>query len=314
MAALLSWLVATACLAAGGLTLMRGLNQVSAGHLALRRFREQIAPAQGGARLAARGRDLLVRFGRKVAGGEAESGLQLLVQQAGFTGASMPFLFLGARLAAALAAAALVLLPAWAAHGAPQARNAGIAFFSGVLVYRGATILLKLRVEHRRGAIRRELPYVLDLLLMVLESGVSIDQALQHATAQLGRAAPVTGRILARTIADIEDGTPYDKALDRLAQRLVIHEGRDFAGLLKQNLFQGGELGPPLRRLAGDIGEARLAHARAQLGRKSVLLTAAMLVFFMPVLMIALAGPAVSDLMGTLHHVAHDLENRRLNR
>ena len=84
MAALLSWLVATACLAAGGMTLVRGLNQVSAGHLALRRFREQIAPVRGGARLAARGRDLLVRFGRKVAGGEAESGLQLLVQQAGF--------------------------------------------------------------------------------------------------------------------------------------------------------------------------------------------------------------------------------------
>jgi hypothetical protein len=36
-----------------------------------------------------------------------------------------------------------------------------------------------------------------------------------------------------------------------------------------------------------------------------------MLAFFMPVLMIALAGPAVSDVMGTLRHVAHDLENSR---
>jgi hypothetical protein len=36
-----------------------------------------------------------------------------------------------------------------------------------------------------------------------------------------------------------------------------------------------------------------------------------MLVFFMPVLMVALAGPAVSDVIETLGHVAHDLQNSR---
>lgn len=314
MAAFLSWLTAMACLAAGGMMLVRGLQEASAEHLALRRFHEQVAPAAGGAALAARGQALLVRLGRAIAGGEAESGLQLLLQQAGLGGASTPFLFLALRLVAALAAAALVLLPAGLAHGTIHPRDAASAFFFGFLAYRGATIALKLRAGHRQHAIRRELPYVLDLLLMVLESGVSIDQALQYTAGQLGRTAPVTGQILRRTIADIEDGTPYDKALDRLAMRLAVNEGRDFAGLLKQNLFQGGELAPPLRRLAGDVSEARLAHAREQMGKKSVLLTAAMLVFFMPVLMIALAGPAVSDLVGTLHHVAHDLDNQGINR
>jgi tight adherence protein C len=219
-----------------------------------------------------------------------------------------------ARLLATLAVAALILLPAGLAHGAISKRSAAAALILGFAVYRGAATLLKLRAEQRRREIRRELPYVLDLLLMVLESGVSIDQALQHTAAQLGRTAPVSGEILSRTIAEIEDGTPYDKALDRLAGRLAVSEGRDFAGLLKQNLFQGGELGAPLRRLAADIGDARLAHAREQMGRKSVLLTVVMLIFFMPVLMIALAGPAVSDLMGTLGHVAQDLNQRRTHR
>jgi tight adherence protein C len=146
---------------------------------------------------------------------------------------------------------------------------------------------------------------------MVLDSGVSVDQALHHVSLQIGRVAPLCAQMLGRYIADTEDGMPYDKALDRLAQRLAISEGRDFAGLLKQNLFQGGELSQPLRRLATDISETRLAYAREQLGRKSVLLTLVMLAFFMPVLLIAIAAPAVSDVLGTLHHVASDMQNAR---
>jgi tight adherence protein C len=309
----LSWLTAMACLAAGGMLLVRGLEEISAGHLTLRRFREQIAPLPGGTRLALRSRELLIRLGRRIAGGEPDGELQLLLLQAGFSGPALPFLFVAARFLAALTGAAILLLPAWAAHGI-KPRNAAAAFVFGFIIYRGATILLKARMEHRCREIRRELPYVLDLLLMVLDSGVSIDQALSHAAAQLGRTAPVTGQILARTIADIDDGTPYDKALDKLAQRLAVREGRDFAGLLKQNLFQGGELGPALRRLASDISEARLGFAREQMGKKSVMLTMVMLAFFMPVLMIALAGPAVSDLMGTLKHAAHDIETRKTDR
>ena len=94
----------------------------------------------------------------------------------------------------------------------------------------------------------------------------------------------------------------------------AISEGRDFTGLLKQNLFQGGELAQPLRRLATDISETRLSLAREQMGRKSVLLTLVMLAFFMPVLLIAIAAPAISDVLGTLHHVAQDMNASRIRK
>jgi tight adherence protein C len=138
-----------------------------------------------------------------------------------------------------------------------------------------------------------------------------VDQALYHVSLHISHVAPLTARELARYIADVEDATPYDKALDRLAHRLAIHEGHDFSALLKQNLFQGGELSPSLRRLAADISDTRLAYAREQVGRKSVLLTLVMLGFFMPVLLLAVAGPAISDVVGTLSHVARDLQNSR---
>jgi len=311
MSHILAWLLFMVCGLTGSLALARGVRSYATDQAVVRRFRQRISPNFAPLWPMLNGRVLLENFGRKVAGTDSVRGLQDLLLQAGFLSPGAAFLFSGLRLIAALAVAGLALLPNWLRNGEVGSSGATIAFFMGFFVYRSFSIFLKLRSETRQRGIRRELPYILDLLLMVLDSGVSIDQALQHVSLQVGRVAPLCGQMLTRYIADTEDGMPYDKALDRLAQRLAISEGRDFASLLKQNLFQGGELAEPLRRLAADISETRLSLAREQMGRKSVLLTLAMLAFFMPVLLIAIAAPAISDVLGTMHHVAQDMNASR---
>lgn len=308
MGALLSWTILSLCGATGAWLLARGVQGLAADHQMARRLRAQILPGLPAPWTHARGQALLEKFGRRIAGAGTLQELQDLLLRAGFLSTEAVFIFAGLRLIAALAVAGLAVVPGYWRDGAISSGDAAAAFFSGFFMYRGFTTFLKLRAESRQRAIRRELPYALDLLLMVLDSGVSVDQALQHVGQQIGQAAPLCAEMLGRYLSDIEDGMPYDKALDRLGQRLAVREGRDFAGLLKQNLFQGGELGQPLRQLAIDIGEARLAHAREQMGRKSVLLTLAMLAFFMPVLLLAIAAPAVSDVLGTLRHAAQDLQ------
>lgn len=306
----LSWLVSFLCLATGALMLMQGLAHFSTVRVEMRRFRRHVGAAQ----MKTGARDLVVRIGRGVAGNDQTATVTALLMQAGFMTPHAPFLFVGARLIVSLLVVAGALVKPFIAHDAINLKEAAIAIFIGFLAYRGFTIVLKLRIERRQREMRRELPYVLDLLLMALDAGVSIGQALRHVASQIGDVAPVSALLLNRYIMETEEGLPYDKALERLAERMAISEGRDFAGLLKQNLYQGGELGPSLRRLANDISEARLSFAREQMGKKSVLLTLAMLAFFMPVLMIALAGPAVSDLVGTLGHVAQDMENQKANK
>jgi len=308
-----SWLLAIGCLAAAGLLLLDGLKDFLTVRLVSNRFHVQM-PAAATPGLQRTGKDIVAGLGRRIAGRQPLGDLPVLFLQAGFHHPSAPYLFVAARLLLALAAAVAIAGPAWLRHGGVSAKDAALAFAFGAAVYRGCLILLKSKMETRRRAIRRELPYVLDLVLMVLNSGVSVDQALQHVASQIDRVAPVCADLLKRYIAETEDGTPYERALDRLALRMAISEGRDFAGLLKQNLLQGGELSQPLQRLAIDICEARLAHAREQMGKKSVLLTMVMLAFFMPVLMVALAGPAVSDLVGTLDRVSHNLQNSRMRR
>jgi tight adherence protein C len=311
MSAILTWFLSLACVLTGAILLAHGARGYAAGQSMARRFRQHLSPALPVPGLEARLRAALERLGQRIAGARPVRDQRDWLLKAGFFAPGAVFLFTALRLIATLAAVAAAGLPALLKHGTASPGDAALAFFLGFFVYRGSTLFLKLRGEARRREIRRELPYVLDLLLMVLDSGVSIDQALQHVSQQIDRVAPLTAHMLAQYMADTEEGLPYDKALDRLAQRLAISEGRDFAGLLKQNLFQGGELGQPLRRLAADIGEARLAGAREQLGRKSVLLTLIMLAFFMPVLLIAIAAPAVTDVLGTLQHVAQDMQEKR---
>jgi tight adherence protein C len=171
-----------------------------------------------------------------------------------------------------------------------------MAFFCGRLLI----ILLKLRGESRQWEIRRELPPVIDILLMVLNSGASIDQSLRYVSGVLDSSAPIVGAVLRRCLADVDSGVPYETAFERLGQRLGIEEGHDLAALIMQALLQGGEIVGTLERFGAELAEKRVTAAREQIGRKATQLTMVMLLFFMPVLMVILAGPAVSNIFETL--------------
>jgi tight adherence protein C len=183
-----------------------------------------------------------------------------------------------------------------------------LALFATFFVSRLFVIGLKLIAEARQREIRRELPPVVDVLLMVLGSGVSIDQCLRYVAGILERTAPRVGVVLKRYVADVDNGMSYETAFDRLGHRLGVDEGRDLANLIRQALLQGGEITASLERFGADISEKRVALAREQIGRKAILLTMVMLAFFMPVLLVTLAGPAVSHIQDTMHSVKQQLQ------
>lgn len=185
-----------------------------------------------------------------------------------------------------------------------------LGLFAVFFVYRLFAIILKLKAEARQRAVRQEMPPVIDVLLMVLNSGVSIDQCLHHVASMLERTAPLTGRVLRRYAADVDSGVPYETAFERMGHRLGIDEGYDLACLIKQSLLQGGDILATLERFGAEIADKRVAIAREQIGRKSVLLTLVMLAFFMPVLLITLAGPAVSNITETLKKVERQMHHK----
>jgi tight adherence protein C len=229
--------------------------------------------------------------------GANDRAMKTVLMQAGyFAPAALPIL-LGLRLICTVVIFVLLLLQNGLTIGLEDFLTASfLAFFANRLI----VILLKLKAEARQREVRRELPPVIDVMTMVLNGGVSIDQSLRYVAGMVDRAAPRIALVLRRYVAEIDNGVLYETAIERLGQRLGIDEGHDLAALLKQALLQGGEITAALERFGAEASDKRVAAAREQIGRKSTLLTIVMLVFFMPVLLTVLAGPAVWDITDTL--------------
>ncbi|MDZ4380993.1 MAG: type II secretion system F family protein [Parvibaculum sp.] len=252
----------------------------------------------------------LERAGRSIEGARINRGLRALVLRAGFFQPSVLYVFVALRYAIAVVVCIGVVVARFGAHGV-SLFDILLGLFFGYLFYRYALIGLKVYADRRANVIRREMPPVLDVMLMALDAGVSIDQCMRYVATVAARTAPVTSEVLRRHITDIDGGMPYDAALDRLGQRLGLDEGQDLAATIKQALFQGGELGTTLRRFSADLTDKRMATAREQVGRKAPHLTLVMIVFFMPVLLVVLAGPAVVELKAALQSAGEQMAKSR---
>jgi tight adherence protein C len=298
----LIWIVASLSVAAGALAL--GISGA-----ALLRERELAGRlsallSSGGPHpsLVERGAQWLEWLGHMIARGESvNSELREALARAGYFRPAVLYIFLALRLTVTVGIFVTVIL---LRGGYVNVVNLAMAAIFAFLFYRYALIAVRYQGERRARRIQRELPPVLDIVLMVLDSGVSIDQCLQYVAVASRGSAPTVAPVLMKHIADVESGVPYDAALDRLGQRLAVTEGIDFANLLKQAMFQGGELGPSLRRFSAELSDRRLSRAREEGGRRGTYLTVVMVFFFVPVLMVVLVGPAFVNVAGTIKAAA----------
>jgi len=152
--------------------------------------------------------------------------------------------------------------------------------------------------------LNKEMPFLLDMLLLLLESGISLDQCFRYIVqARIGGMERMQ-RIMVSLVDDLTKGMGYDPALDRWADRLSVQGARDLAGLFKQTLLYGTEIGPTLREFVREFSERRLAAARAAVGRQAAMMTVVLVVCMMPAVMIMLAGPATVAVTGAMHSIA----------
>lgn len=168
------------------------------------------------------------------------------------------------------------------------------------LTYIGAKYALQMRATARERVLTAEFPFLLDLMLMMLESGVSLDQCFRGIARDERVAVPNHAKLVAMLVEDLDRGQDYQVAFDRWATRVGVQGSRELAALFRQSLFQGMELVPALREFIREFSQRRVARAREQIGKITVRMVVLMLVFFMPALFIVLAGPPVAAILDTL--------------
>ncbi len=231
--------------------------------------------------------------------GRDRTSLERQLQLAGYQDPRAVNQFLWLRLAVTLLAALLVALLSRIAWGGWLSRPMLIIIAAG-LAFVGARQALNLLASGRARKITAEFPFLLDLMPMMLESGVSLDQCFRSIARDEQVAVPHHGQLIGLLVTDLDRGMRYELALDRWAARVAVSGSKELASLFRQAMFQGIELAPALREFAREFTQRRVARAREAMGGITVRMVVLMILFFMPALFIVLGGPPVVAILDTL--------------
>lgn len=263
------------------------------------RVEGQAASGASGGTSAARGWRTLRAPRALLAQGRDKAEIETRLRAAGYFEAGALDVFVALRLGATLLVMVLSMAICFVVTGNPLRPILPTFALTG-FTYIGAKYALQMRAATRERVLTAEFPFLLDLMLMMLESGVSLDQCFRGIARDEHVAVPNHARLVAMLVDDLDRGQDYQVAFDRWATRVGVSGARELAALFRQSLFQGMELVPALREYIREFSQRRVARAREAIGKITVRMVVLMLVFFMPALFIVLAGPPVAAILDTL--------------
>ena len=158
-------------------------------------------------------------------------------------------------------------------------------------------LFLKNKVQRRQTSIKRAFPDALDLLLICVESGMSIEAAFRKVSDEIGSQSVALAEEMTLTTAELSYLPDRRAAYENLAQRTGIEGVRAVSLALQQAERYGTPLGTTLRVMAQENRDLRMSEAEKKAAGLPPKLTVPMIVFFLPVLFVVILGPAAIRVM-----------------
>jgi tight adherence protein C len=158
-------------------------------------------------------------------------------------------------------------------------------------------LFLKNKVQRRQTSIKRAFPDALDLLLICVESGMSIEAAFRKVSDEIGTQSVALAEEMTLTTAELSYLPDRRAAYENLAQRTGIEGVRAVCLALQQAERYGTPLGTTLRVMAQENRDMRMSEAEKKAAGLPPKLTVPMIVFFLPVLFVVILGPAAIRVM-----------------
>jgi tight adherence protein C len=153
-------------------------------------------------------------------------------------------------------------------------------------------------IQKRQTSIRRAWPDSLDLLLICVESGMSIEQAFRRVSAEVGSQSVPLAEELTLTTAELSYLPERRAAYENLAIRTGLDSVKSITTALIQAERYGTPLGTALRVLAQESRDQRMNEAEKKAAALPPKLTVPMILFFLPVLFVVILTPALTQVFG----------------
>jgi tight adherence protein C len=158
-------------------------------------------------------------------------------------------------------------------------------------------LFLKNTIQRRQTAIKRAFPDALDLLLICVESGMSVESAFRKVSSEIGTQSIALAEELTLTTAEMAYLPDRRQAYENLAKRVDLEGVKAVCVSLQQAERYGTPLGTTLRVMAQENRDMRMAEAEKKAAALPPKLTVPMILFFLPVLFVVILGPAAIKVM-----------------
>ena len=222
------------------------------------------------------------------------SNLRLRLAAAGFDRPEAAAVYALAEIGLPIVAGALTFLYFGPPRGIP------LALFAAALGYMAPGLWLGHRMSGRKKQIQNGLPDALDLLLISMESGSGLDQAIVKVSDELVFAYPALATEFRRIITEIRAGRPRAEALRQFGDRTKVEDVRALVLTLIQTDRFGTSVAQALRTHAETARVKRRQRAEERAAKLGVKLVFPLVFCLFPAMFVVVLGPAVLRILRVL--------------
>jgi len=156
-------------------------------------------------------------------------------------------------------------------------------------------------IQRRQKSIKRVFPDSLDLLLICVQAGMSVESAMNKVANEIGSRSIELAEEFSLTTAELSYLQERRQAYENLGKRTGLPAVRAVGTSLIQAERYGTAISQALRVLAKESRDMRMAEAEKKAAALPPKLTVPMILFFLPVLFVVILGPAFIQIMAVTH-------------
>jgi len=236
---------------------------------------------------------VLHQIGSRVPSSDSEQAqLKTMLIQAGFRGENAPAVFYGVRILSTLMMLAFSLMLEASMPNSPPMKIAlmGFGCMTGWILPR---MFLERKAKSRMETLRLALPDALDLLVVSVEAGLGLDQAINHVARELMVTHQQLSEEMSLVTLEMRAGKRRSEALRNFAERTGEPEIRKLVAILIQNDRFGTSMGESLRTHSDFLRVRRRQEAEERAAKVGVKLVFPIFFFILPSMLIVAAGPGI---------------------
>lgn len=166
--------------------------------------------------------------------------------------------------------------------------------------YYGPRRWIESRVQARKEEILSGFPDALDMMLICVEAGQSLDQSIQRVSAEITRSYPALGEEFGAVSEQMKAGQERSEVLKDMAKRCDVSDITSFTTVMIQAAAYGTSITDALRVFAAEMRDKRIMRAEEKANILPTKMTLGTMMFTVPPLLIILIGPSVVGIMTEL--------------